>query len=357
MNIGPSIVFGSADNFLSFLRNYGSVKDQEQLLNTVFQDSNRRLTPLMTAILEEKTDIARVIVDELKGNLDVHQNCYFVDSETGQTYHSVTALFCAAYKGYGELVRQLAKHNCNVNCTTNSGETPMFIACCKGDPEMVKVLLDLRASVTLGAGEYRDVTPLHAASRLREPQCAALLFAYGQENLVDLHTSTLLFSISPAHMTAMFGGLEVFKCLHFYGANLAKRNKLDMTMLMAAAAFGNEDICRYLIDLKPTDIHSTTSTGTSALHLASLYGHLPVIEFLLSNGADMDSPDAEGATCHDYQNFARFHENFQVLPKHKLVIHWLDHINKIAQCYEPKSRIYTTRKFGDFESLTVINPT
>lgn len=54
-----------------------------------------------------------------------------------------------------------------------------------------------------------------------------------------------------------------------------------------------------IIDLlvsRGADINSRTRTGTTPLHTAVFYGHLPVVEYLVSRGADINAQSASGAT-------------------------------------------------------------
>ena len=54
-----------------------------------------------------------------------------------------------------------------------------------------------------------------------------------------------------------------------------------------------------IIDLlvsRGADINSRTRTGTTPLHTAVFYGHLQVVEYLAARGADINAQSALGAT-------------------------------------------------------------
>ncbi|WP_165780263.1 ankyrin repeat domain-containing protein [Leptospira saintgironsiae] len=57
--------------------------------------------------------------------------------------------------------------------------------------------------------------------------------------------------------------------------------------LFEASALGEEERVRDLVNSNPSVVHSYSPDGWTSLHLASHFGKLSIIEFLLENGADI----------------------------------------------------------------------
>ncbi len=67
------------------------------------------------------------------------------------------------------------------------------------------------------------------------------------------------------------------------------------TLLHDAAAKGQTDVAKYLID-KGIDVNATTSDRRTALHMAAQHGDIPMITLLLVHGAAINLADAQGWT-------------------------------------------------------------
>jgi uncharacterized protein len=69
------------------------------------------------------------------------------------------------------------------------------------------------------------------------------------------------------------------------------------TILHNACMGGHLDLVRDLVN-RHSDVHQGSTTfGQDALIFASTNGHIPVMEFLLSHGADMTARDNYGNTA------------------------------------------------------------
>ena len=71
----------------------------------------------------------------------------------------------------------------------------------------------------------------------------------------------------------------------------------ESTILHGACHGGHVDLARVLLDDQQADLHQKCTLGWDALMWASASGHIPVIEFLLSRGADMTANDNDGETA------------------------------------------------------------
>jgi len=63
-----------------------------------------------------------------------------------------------------------------------------------------------------------------------------------------------------------------------------------------AAREGDLDAVRVLVAADAELVRATDGSDRTPLHLATLYGHLEVVSFLLDSGADIDAREEDGET-------------------------------------------------------------
>jgi len=59
--------------------------------------------------------------------------------------------------------------------------------------------------------------------------------------------------------------------------------------LFEAAALGRLDLVRKSVDRNPQSVNARSHDGFTPLHLAAFFGHVPVMEYLLQKGAEVDA--------------------------------------------------------------------
>lgn len=85
------------------------------------------------------------------------------------------------------------------------------------------------------------------------------------------------------------------------GADARAKDKGGATPMLYAAAYGRLDIGRYLVDAKGADlIHATNNDGWTPLMVASYWGHLEFVSFLVIKGANIDAKNEYGETAHEW---------------------------------------------------------
>lgn len=154
------------------------------------------------------------------------------------------------------LVSQMAE----VNAKDDYGLTPLHYAAMRSNDNAAKTLLSCDA-INVEARDAEDMTPLHLAAIHNNPSIARLLIDYGaQLRCRDEHMAT------PLHRAATEGNLEIVKMLL---EAFEEREDWSSAPLMIA------------------DVDHDQST---ALHLAVESGHLNVVSYLISKGADVNIP-------------------------------------------------------------------
>uniref|UniRef100_A0A914H8K7 Ankyrin repeat protein n=1 Tax=Globodera rostochiensis TaxID=31243 RepID=A0A914H8K7_GLORO len=66
--------------------------------------------------------------------------------------------------------------------------------------------------------------------------------------------------------------------------------------LYYAAHFGHLDVCRMLVLNGRVDVNKAEIEGERPLRIAALHGHLPVVQFLVENGAYINGTDGDSFT-------------------------------------------------------------
>ena len=84
--------------------------------------------------------------------------------------------------------------------------------------------------------------------------------------------------------------MGIKKCMSYrYGADVNYSDG-DNTPLMEAARNGHIEIMKYLIS-HGADIHKTDNSGKTCLHVAVLNDKLDIVQYLASIGADIHHTD------------------------------------------------------------------
>jgi ankyrin repeat protein len=179
-------------------------------------------TPLLTAIIYDRSSDGRVILSLLRMGADVN----------GSDDYGDTPLHRAAYHGLTEKVRLLLRNNADVSRRAQRGETPLLYAARpEGHPETVLALLEGGADAN-NADNF-GMTPLHGAAMIGSVDVARVLIDKGH---ADLDRQTLDGS-TPLHIAAISGKTEFVRFLLDKGAKRDLRDHRNLTPSEAAAQF------------------------------------------------------------------------------------------------------------------------
>ena len=174
--------------------------------------------------------------------------------------------------------RLITRYKCPVDCRNESKETPLHVACKKGNLDMVRMLMKLGADPT-ACNEDND-TPLHRAA------------IYGNTNIIICLIDD--FKCSPdikgsggttiLHQACRAGHVELAEILlTHYNRTLDPMSVDDHgnTPLHHAALDGLVDIVKLLIKYKCL-VDCKNSNKQTPLHYACCKGHLSVVRMLVS---------------------------------------------------------------------------
>eukprot|EP00005_Dracoamoeba_jomungandri_P006095 CAMPEP_0174251420 /NCGR_PEP_ID=MMETSP0439-20130205/1245_1 /TAXON_ID=0 /ORGANISM="Stereomyxa ramosa, Strain Chinc5" /LENGTH=862 /DNA_ID=CAMNT_0015331723 /DNA_START=83 /DNA_END=2672 /DNA_ORIENTATION=+ len=205
---------------------------------------------------------------------------------------SFTALHWAAQKGESIIVEILLQKGVDINKVDQEGQTPLHFAVDKNHKNVVLLLLLNNANVN--QLDKFSHSALHRAVALGHCGIVKVLLAHGADpNLQNGNGWTV------AHVASYYGRKEIvtelLKCKHI---DLNIQNKDGWTALHCASMQGFPEIVSQLIRAK-CNINSVSNDGSTPLHLATAYDHLPTALLLLNCGANGNLRNSEGKRAFD----------------------------------------------------------
>ena len=188
------------------------------------------------------------------------------------------------------LLRALIARGLDLN-QAHAGMTPLLAATrdsWHGRPEAVMTLLANGADPR--ARDHDGNTPLHHAARSSDPGVAALLRDAAAELEVRNEEG-----LTPLGIACASGNWRLARFLLERGASPQPED--GTPALVAAAGVDEDDAAGVQLLLKhKAKVDARDAQGRSALHEASLAGHVEIIAALLAAHADLQGRDAQGRT-------------------------------------------------------------
>ncbi len=185
----------------------------------------------------------------------------------------------AAQAGNVALARLLLDAGADINLGDNEGSNSLHLAASGGGAEMIDFLLSRGMDVN-SADDNGSTAVLFAGGRRHWDVVRHLASKGGKLDCRTNGGSTLV------HHAAYQGNLEVLRELAAKGLPLdAGADQWGNTPLTAAAMRNRIPVIEYLLE-NGASINETMRDGRTALITAAMQGHRPVAEFLLAKGAD-----------------------------------------------------------------------
>ncbi|KAM4581149.1 inversin isoform 1-T3 [Odontesthes bonariensis] len=174
-----------------------------------------------------------------------------------------------------------------LNWQDYEGRTPLHFAVADGNEAVVKVLTSYEGcNVTAYDNLFR--TPLHWAALLGHAKIVHLLLERNTSGTIPSDSQ----GATPLHYGAQSNNAETVGVFLSHPSVKDEPDLEGRTAFMWAAGKGSDDVIRTMLSLIPNiDINMADKYGGTALHAASLSGHVSTVKLLLEKGAMVDSLD------------------------------------------------------------------
>jgi len=198
----------------------------------------------------------------------------------------ITALHIACTFGQEETVDTLLKEGANVNASNDhENETPLYLACARGFPGVVKTLLQWKADIEACTHDSR--TPLFVSCVNDHYDVARILLEAGADwSVCDAK------GFSPLHAMAQEGNIPLVEALLSHNASVHCKNEDGSTALHLASLDGHVDIARILLE-HGAHIDEGNSTGDTPLMCCVEGGSLKLVNFLVASRANVNATNNE----------------------------------------------------------------
>ncbi|KAG7381507.1 Mitogen-activated protein kinase kinase kinase mlk-1 [Phytophthora pseudosyringae] len=173
-----------------------------------------------------------------------------------------------------------------------AGWTPLILASWHGHAAVVRYLLERGAAVD--ASDRGGSTAVRFAAS--EGRLDVLMMLAGQGGGANLHVADLN-GWTPLLFASYGGHVDVVGYLLEHGADVDARDSGGSSSLRFAASEGRMEVVHLLVEVGGARVNQSDGSGWTPLILASWYGHMNVVRFLLEHGAQVDVQDAGGSTA------------------------------------------------------------
>lgn len=222
---------------LLFLQKYLYGKTQTEI-DALVSATTTGATPLVIASRNGHYDIVHYLLYKTHADCEQTGSVIF----DGETIEGAPPLWCAAAAGHLQIVKLLVKHGAIVNSTTRTNSTPLRAACFDGHYDIVKYLVKNGADIEV-ANRHGHTCLMIACYKGHYRIAQYLLALHANVNRRSVKGNTAL------HDCAESGSLEILRLLLANGATMDV-DHYGMTPLLAASVTGHLPIVEHLISLK-----------------------------------------------------------------------------------------------------------
>ena len=204
-------------------------------------------------------------------------------------------LHAIAWYGHLKAMKRIIRSVNILNCRSKIGATPLYYAAKENHVDCVKELVLAGANVE--DPTYAGLIPLHMAILNNNEEIVSLLVNSVPTSVcvVENNGVPLLF------FAIMYSGVSIISVLLLYGAKIDSNHTkmidgtlMSMSPLLMAIIRGQLDIVQLLVK-KPycADINFKSDSQSSPLWQACAEGHQDIVEFLISEGALLETENVE----------------------------------------------------------------
>ena len=193
-------------------------------------------------------------------------------------------------------VKRALQAGTDIEAKDKYGNTALIRASYKGRLEVVKYLVSQGANIE-AKNNYGSTAFMNAKQQ-------------NHSEIVDFLEKERF----PLHYYAKDGDLAGVQGALQAGANIDVTDNDGWTALIIASYYGHLEVVKYLVS-QGANIDVTDNDGNTVLSEASYYGHLEVVKYLVSQGANIDAKTNNGDTALTLAKLANHSEIVEFLEK------------------------------------------
>lgn len=196
-----------------------------------------------------------------------------------------TPLHYACLKGFRDIVNMLLEHDADVSVANNCAETPLHTAARSGNKEIIGKLIQYGADQDATDKDGR--TPLICLLDNKRTDAALFLIEQGADTEMADNTGHKAIDYATAH-----GLREVVACLSAEGTTDAHGN----TPLHQAVFNGQSETVRMLLSASDDMLDMANDEGETPLIIACMKGNLHIVDLLIAAGSEVNKALLNGNT-------------------------------------------------------------
>ncbi|XP_030843493.1 E3 ubiquitin-protein ligase MIB2 [Strongylocentrotus purpuratus] len=209
-------------------------------------------------------------------------------------FYGKTALHSAAAYGHLEVVQALLESGAEIEITDDDGDTPLHYSVGGDEPAIAKYLIGKGANINRGNDKGRRA--IHEAAVRGFVDCARVLINHGCDvNVQDTEKDT------PLHDTIIGSRVDVTELLvQVPDLDVTLVNKRKFTALQLAAFMDRPEAAELVAKSIPGPIDDVTDEGDTILHIGAINNHVEVMKVVMSvkdHGLDLNARNVQGDTA------------------------------------------------------------
>ncbi|XP_078150746.1 protein ACCELERATED CELL DEATH 6-like [Carex rostrata] len=237
-------------------------------------------TPLIAALMAANLSLASDIITAASQYMqhdDLEEGRPFNDMLLKADRRKENALHHAMHNGFQDFALQLLDVEPELSeQVTNTGESPMYMAACRGYSRVIERLLQIPSSAVFGP---HNKSAMHAAVRFDHPGILKQLLV-GQSELAYHKDKD---GNNPMHRAVLENKLMLVKIFLEYDPNLAyiKHEPTGNTPFISAVEKGYLPIAKEIMSTCPDSVYTPDKNGFNALHDAIYFEKPHLVDYIL----------------------------------------------------------------------------
>lgn len=260
------------------------------------QDNNGH-TALHLAIIKKDTKTALAILENVKININIEDN-------SGNDF-----MHYAIKKQNIDIIDKLLKSKYKIDKKDRRGDYPIHKAIKEQNIEVIKKLIDSKAN--LNKIDFNKNTPLHLAILLNNIEIVKYIIKYKIDRTIRNN-----LGLSPIYYAIRIQNREALQILLENNFD-SDKNKFSTSPLHLSSELNDIESSKIIIKHNRKYLMEEDIKGNIPLHKAAFKNRVKMVEFILSEGVDVNYQNSLGFTSLHTVASLNFGEVIKVLLSHK----------------------------------------